>query len=147
MKRILICIVSLAIILSCEKEKQIVINEGSISGSWEIASMAWEEIEGGKITSSEDIKHDDTTIIIDINTNGTISSKATDVETGSEARLSEGTWSLSNNKLTITETFPEEGLTYDCEIKNLTNNTMDIIEYLYMEDDYAETRRLSCKRR
>lgn len=89
MKRILICIASLAMILSCEKEKQIVINEDSISGSWEITSMAWEEIEGGKITSSEDIKHEDTTIIIDINTNGIISSKATDVETGSEACLSD----------------------------------------------------------
>lgn len=147
MKRILICIASFAMILSCEKEKQIVINEDSISGSWEITSMAWEDIESGKITNFEDIELYDATIIIDINTNGTISSKATDVETGSEARLSEGIWSLSNNKLTITETFPEEGLTYDCEIKNLTNNTMDIIEYLYMEDDYAETRRISCKRR
>lgn len=147
MKRFLICIASLAMILSCEKEKQIVINEDSISGSWEITSMAWEDIESGKITNFEDIELYDATIIIDINTNGTITSKAIDVETGAEARLSEGTWSLSNNKLTITETFPEEGLTYDCEIKNLTNNTMDIIEYLYMEDDYAETRRISCKRR
>ena len=46
MKRILICIASLAMILSCEKDIQMVINEGSISGSWEITSMAWEEIVG-----------------------------------------------------------------------------------------------------
>lgn len=146
MKRILICIASLAMILSCEKEKQIVINEDSISGSWEITSMAWEDIESGKITNFEDIELYDATIIIDINTNGTITSKAIDVETGAESRHFEGTWILKDNKLTITENFPEIGLAYDCEIKNLTNNTMDIIQYLYVEDDYAETRRISCKR-
>ena len=59
---------------------------------------------------------------------------------------SEESISTTLDEIPFAETMPEPDMSYDCEVKSMTAMSMELVYYMEVGDDYADTMRLVCRR-
>lgn len=144
MKRILFVagLVMALMATSCEKEKEVAVNSSSILGDWEITNRVWEYIEDGKVTDSEEEPLEGGSGYV-----MTLASDGSCVLKYNGNVQSTSRWTLTGKKIVFAETMPESDMSYDCEIKSMTATTMELVYYMEVGEDYADTMRLICTKR
>ena len=123
--------------------EEVAVNSSSILGDWEITNRVWEYIEDGKVTDAEDDPlsgADEGKYVFTLASDGLCVLKYND-NVRSTSR-----WTLTGKKIVFAETMPEPDMSYDCEIKSMTATTMELVYYMEVGEDYADTMRLVCRR-
>lgn len=131
----------MALMTSCEKKDGVAVNSSSILGDRVISNRVWEYIEDGKVVDAEEepVEGQDDIVF-------TLVEDGTCVLKYYGRVYSKSCWTLTGNKIFFAEMTPEPDMSYDCEVKSMTAMSMELVYYMEVGDDYADTMRLVCRR-
>lgn len=117
--------------------EEVAVNSSSILGDWVISNRVWEYIEDGKVVDAEEepVEGQDDIVF-------TLVEDGTCVLKYYGRVYSKSCWTLTGNKIFFAEMTPEPDMSYDCEVKSMTAMSMELVYYIEVGDDYADTRRL-----
>ena len=144
MKKLFVCVLSAAMLLSvsCSKEEpQVSVSESNIIGAWKSVSVEAVEVYEGEREFYSAVCSDNTFYsIYTFNEDYTMSVYIFDAEEG-DAYTNRGTWKLNGKVISM---YVEDGA--DATILSLTANTMKIQKEEYEDKDNYDRVTISCKR-